>query len=74
MRDKMNVLSTRRRNHKTYYWILAETGIRSGEACGLPTKNLLLDVGAIKITQRVWHGKIETLKSKKGNRLCEISD
>lgn len=58
---------------KTYYWILAETGIRCGEACGLPTRNLMLDLGAIKITQKVWHGKIETVKSKKGNRLCEIS-
>ncbi len=58
---------------KTYYWILAETGIRCGEACGLPTRKLLLDTGAIKIDQKVWHGKIETVKSKKGNRLCEIS-
>jgi len=59
--------------YKTYYWILAETGIRCGEACGLPTKNLLLDLGAIKVTQKVWHGQIETVKSKKGNRICEIS-
>jgi integrase len=25
------------------------------------------------ITQKVWHGKIETVKSVKGNRTCEIS-
>jgi hypothetical protein len=37
--------------YKTFYWILAETGIRCGEACGLPVKNLLLDLGAIKISQ-----------------------
>jgi integrase len=59
--------------YKTFYWILAETGIRCGEACGLPVKNLLLDHCAIKIRQKVWHGKIETVKSKKGNRTCEIS-
>ena len=59
--------------YKTYYWILAETGIRCGEACGLPARNLLLDMAAIKVDQKVWHGKIETVKSKKGNRLCEIS-
>ena len=58
--------------NKTYYWILAETGIRCGEACGLPARNLLLDTGAIKVDQKVWHGKIETVKSKKGNRLSEI--
>jgi integrase len=59
--------------YKTFFWILAETGVRCGELCGLPVRNILLDLGAIKITQKVWHGKIETVKSKKGNRLCEIS-
>jgi integrase len=59
--------------YKTYYWILAETGIRCGEACGLPIKNLLLDSGCIRITQKVWHGKIETVKSVKGKRIFEVS-
>jgi integrase len=67
------VIDTAPEPYKTYYWILAETGIRCGEACGLPVKNLLLDLGALKIDQKVRHAKIETVKSKKGNRLCEIS-
>jgi integrase len=72
--DEMRlVIDTAAEPYKTYYWILAETGIRCGEACGLAIPNLLLDLGAIKITQKVWRGKIETVKSKKGNRLCEIS-
>jgi len=72
--DEMRmVIDTATEPHKTYYWILAETGIRCGEACGLPRRNLLLNVGAIKVDQKVWHGKVETVKSKKGNRLCEIS-
>ncbi|MFY9702672.1 MAG: tyrosine-type recombinase/integrase [Terriglobales bacterium] len=58
---------------KTYYWILAETGVRAGEIGGLPVSNLLLDQGVIKIAQSVWHGKIQTVKSVKGNRLCEVS-
>jgi len=28
---------------------------------------------SVGITQSVWHGKIQTVKSLKGNRLCEIS-
>ncbi len=72
--DEMKLLiDTAPEPYKTYYWILAETGIRCGEACGLPTKNLLLDLGAIKIKQKVWHGKIETVKTKKAERTCEIS-
>lgn len=59
--------------YKTYYWILAETGVRAGEIGALPVTNLLLDQGAIRIAQSVWHGKIQTVKSKKGNRICEIS-
>ena len=59
--------------YKTYYWILAETGIRAGEIGALTVSNLLLDQGAIRIAQSTWHGKIQTVKSKKGNRICEIS-
>jgi integrase len=59
--------------YKTYLWILAETEVRAGEIGALPVRNLLLDQGAVKVTQSVWHGKIQTVKSLKGNRLCEIS-
>jgi integrase len=71
--EMQTILRTAPEPLRTYYWILAETGIRCGEACGLPVRNLFLDIPAIKITQKVWGGKIETVKSVKGNRLCEIS-
>ena len=58
---------------KTFCWILAETGIRCGEACALPVSKILVDLGAIRITQSTWQQTIQTVKSKKGNRLCEIS-
>ena len=38
-----------------------------------PRRILFLDQGVIKIAQSVWHGKIQTVKSVKGNRLCEVS-
>ena len=72
--DEMKLLIDRAPEpYKTYYWILAETGLRAGEIGALPVRNLMLDRGAIKITQSVWHGKIQTVKSVKGNRLCEVS-
>ena len=58
---------------KTYCWILAETGLRSGEIGALPLRNVLLEKAAIRISQSVWHGKIQTVKSLKGNREVEIS-
>jgi integrase len=71
--EMQRIIETAREPYRTYYWILAETGVRAGEIGGLSVPNLLLDLGAIKITQSVWHGKIQTVKSRKGNRTCEIS-
>jgi hypothetical protein len=72
--DEMKcIIEAAREPYKTYYWILAETGVRAGEIGALPVSNLLLDHGAIRITQNAWHGKIQTVKSVKGNRVCEIS-
>src|ERR1039457_488672 len=72
--DEMKrIIEAAREPYKTYYWILAETGVRAGEIGALPVSNLLLDHGAIAITQNVWHGTIQTVKSVKGNRVCEVS-
>lgn len=60
--------------YKTYYWVLAETGMRAGEIGALTVGSILLDQSIIRISQSVWHGKIQTVKSKKGNRICEISE
>ena len=59
--------------YKTLYWICAEMGERSGEALALAVPNLPLEDAAIRIAQSVWHGKIQTVKSRKGNRIVEIS-
>ncbi len=71
--EMQNIIETAPEPSRTFYWILAETGLRAGEIGGLPVRNLLLDQGAIKVTQSAWHGKIQTVKSRKGNRTCEIS-
>ena len=59
--DEMKcIIEAAREPYKTYYWILAETGVRAGEIGALPVSNLLLDHGAIRITQNAWHGKPRT--------------
>ncbi|MCU1300503.1 MAG: hypothetical protein JWQ87_787 [Candidatus Sulfotelmatobacter sp.] len=67
------VIVAEREPFKTYYWILAETGLRAGEIGALTVAKLLLEQGAIRISQSVWRGTIQTVKSRKGNRICEIS-
>ena len=59
--------------HKSFYCILAETGIRAGEICGLRTIDLDLENGVIHVRQSVWRGQIQTVKSCKGNRRFPIS-
>lgn len=58
---------------KTFYDILAETGIRGGEICGLRVADLDLENVVIYVRQSVWHGQIQTVKSRKGNRRFPIS-
>ena len=71
--EMRSVIAAAQEPYKTYYWILAETGLRAGEIGALTVTNLLLDQAAIRVSQSVWHGRIQTVKSKKGNRVCEIS-
>jgi integrase len=59
--------------HKTFYVILAETGIRGGEICGLRVADLDLERNVIYVKQSVWQGQIQTVKSCKGNRRFPIS-
>jgi integrase len=59
--------------YKTFYSILAETGIRGGEICALRVSDLDLENAVIHVRQSVWHGKIQTVKSRKGNRRFPIS-
>jgi integrase len=59
--------------YRTFYSILAETGIRGGEICALRVADLDLESGVIYVQQSVWRGQIQTVKSRKGNRRFPIS-
>lgn len=58
---------------KTFYSILAETGIRGGEICALRVIDLDLENAVIHVRQSVWRGKIQTVKSRRGNRRFPLS-
>jgi integrase len=59
--------------YRTFYSILAETGIRGGEICALRVADLDLENAVVHVRQSVWRGKIQTVKSRKGNRRFPIS-
>lgn len=56
---------------KVFYWLAAETGLRSGELCVLK----LSDIEADKITirQSVWHGRIGEPKTSNAIRTVALS-
>ena len=60
--------------YKTFYCILAETGIRGGEICALRVEDLDLENALIYVRQSAWRGEIQTVKTRKGNRCFPISD
>lgn len=57
----------------TLYWLAAETGMRSGELCGLPIANLHLDRCQIEVTQSAWRSHIQEPKTDNAKRTLAIS-
>jgi integrase len=59
--------------YKTMYWILGETGIRSGEVLALGFEYIDTKNRVIFLRRKSWRGKMETLKSRKSVRNVDIS-
>ena len=73
LEETQRIVASASEPHKTFYSILAETGIRGGEICGLRVADLDLENAVIHVHQSVWRGQIQTVKSRKGNRRFPIS-
>lgn len=56
---------------RTMFWIVAETGMRGGEVCGLEEQDFKGD--ALAIRQSAWLGTVQTPKTPNAVRLCPIS-
>lgn len=59
--------------YRTFYWLVAETGLRAGELCGLRVDDLDVENGLVRVRQSVWRGKSQAPKSKKAVREAAIS-
>jgi len=73
LEDTQRIIASASEPYKTFYSILAETGIRGGEICALRVADLDLESAVIHVRQSVWRGQIQTVKSPKGNRRFPIS-
>lgn len=73
LQEIRDVIGAATEPYRTFCMILAETGIRGGEICALRVDDLDLENAVIHVRQSVWRGKLQTVKSRKGNRRFPIS-
>lgn len=59
--------------YKTLFWIVAETGMRGGEVCGLFTDDVDFDRQMIHVRRSAWRGQLQTPKSGNAVRQFPIS-
>ena len=57
--------------HRTLYWLLAETGIRTGELAGLRISDV--NGNKLSVSQSVWHGDEQTPKTQNAVRVIALS-
>jgi integrase len=71
MDEVAKIIGASEREHRLFFWLLAETGIREGEIAGLR----LIDIGDERITvnQSVWHGDDQTPKTDNSVRTLACS-
>jgi len=50
--------------YKTLFWIVAETGIRGAEVCGLTVDCLNLVDRTMEVRRSAWRGKLQTPKTQ----------
>lgn len=73
LEETQGIINSASEPYRTFYSILAETGIRGGEICALRVADVDLENAVIHVRQSVWRGQIQTVKSRKGNRRLPIS-
>jgi len=59
--------------YKTFYGLLAETGSRVGELCGLTVDDLDFERNLLQVRQSAWRGKLGDPKTDQSTRVVEIS-
>lgn len=68
-----SILEAAEEPYRTFYWLLAETGLRAGELCGLRVEDLDLENPAVRVRQSVWRGRTQPPKSAAAYREAAIS-
>jgi len=65
------IISASEGEHKVFYWLVAETGLRSGELAGLKLTDI--DGQCLTVNRSVWHGEEQSPKTDNAVRTLAIS-
>jgi integrase len=69
--DVANIISASQGESLTFYWLVAETGLRSGELAGLKLTDI--DGERLTVNQSVWGGKEQSPKTNSAIRTLALS-
>lgn len=67
------IISKAEEPYRTMFWIVAETGIRGGEACGLKVEDISLDDQTLTVRRTAWRGRLQSPKTENAVRCLPIS-
>jgi integrase len=67
------IISVAAEPYKTFYGLLAETGLRVGELCGLTVEDIDLGRNILQVRQSAWRGRLGDPKTNESIRVVEIS-
>jgi len=71
LEDVARLIASSNDEHRTLYWLLAETGIRTGELAGLRISDV--NGNKLSVSQSVWHGNEQTPKTQNAVRVIALS-
>jgi integrase len=71
--EVIRILEAAEEPYRTFYWLVAETGMRAGELCGLTWGDIDIDNNIVRVRQSVWRGKRQTPKTARATRRFQIS-
>jgi integrase len=71
LEDVARLIASSNDEHRTLYWLLAETGIRTGELAGLRISDV--NGNKLSVSQSIWHGDEQTPKTQNAVRVIALS-
>lgn len=71
--DVKRIVSAAEEPHRTFYGLLAETGLRVGELCALTLDDLNLERCFLRVRHSAWRGKLGSPKTERSVRVVDLS-